>query len=461
MALAAACTWEVRTTGSETSGGGFVTGASGTDWSQQDAAQVTFNGTTIAATCAQNGTTLTVSGYTTAVTDIGNILQITGGTNFIAGFYQITGQGTGTWTLDRTPATAGAGSAMTGAMGGALASPGKALGAAVLGNTIWVKSGTYSITSASTNVAAGCLSFGAGATATIVKIFGYGSTRGDGGTKPLLQASGISTFTLITLASDGAWVDNISLDGASLTSSRGISATGNSLVSRCKIANCTNNGYTSSAVTSSTELCEVTGCSTTTAVSGGCHQDLIVHDNTIGGCNASTSGATYIRCQSFNNTGASSDGFVTGTASSYTDCLAYGNGRHAFNVTAGNVLFRLTNCLAVGQTAGGANGFNASATCDSIIMLNCAGYNNTTNVSANILNNTGFVTLTADPFVNAAGSPPDFSLNNNAGGGAALRAAGLPTPSGAWAVPYLAASSNEDIGALQHAGNLVPLIFGA
>ena len=41
MALAAASVVEVRTAGNDTNGGGFVTGASGTDFSQQDAAQCT------------------------------------------------------------------------------------------------------------------------------------------------------------------------------------------------------------------------------------------------------------------------------------------------------------------------------------------------------------------------------------------------------------------------------------
>jgi hypothetical protein len=56
-------------------------------------------------------------GYTATAADIGNCLNITGGTNFITGWYFITAQGGTTWTLDRN-ATSGAGAAMTGNMGG-------------------------------------------------------------------------------------------------------------------------------------------------------------------------------------------------------------------------------------------------------------------------------------------------------------------------------------------------------
>jgi hypothetical protein len=39
MALNAAIVWEIRTTGAQTNGGGYKTGATGTNYSQQAAAQ--------------------------------------------------------------------------------------------------------------------------------------------------------------------------------------------------------------------------------------------------------------------------------------------------------------------------------------------------------------------------------------------------------------------------------------
>jgi len=49
VALSAAQILEVRSTGSDANGGGFKAGASGTDYSQQDAAQYALTGLTTAA----------------------------------------------------------------------------------------------------------------------------------------------------------------------------------------------------------------------------------------------------------------------------------------------------------------------------------------------------------------------------------------------------------------------------
>jgi hypothetical protein len=145
MALNAAIVWEVRTAGSDNNGGGFKTGATGTDRSQQDAAQATL---TTASTVHTTTTQINVAAgdYTVASTDVGNVLQVTGGTA-TAGFYEITTVDTANnrWTVDRSVGTSG--QTVAGAMGGALASPGKAAGAAsVAGHIIYVKAGTYSIT---------------------------------------------------------------------------------------------------------------------------------------------------------------------------------------------------------------------------------------------------------------------------------------------------------------------------
>jgi len=48
-------------------------------------------------------------------------------------------------------------------------------------------------------------------------------------------------------------------------------------------------------------------------------------------------------------------------------------------------------------------------------------HNVTGSTHSNLTAGTNDITLTADPFVDAAGSPPDFNLNADAGGGATLR----------------------------------------
>src|SRR5437667_9506862 len=118
MALSASTVWEVRqATGNDNNGGGFVVGASGTDYSQQTTAQLSL--TDLATTGVVTTLTSVTGGFTSAM--VGNIIHIISGTNFTAGFYQITVfTNSNTVTLDRAPTTA-AGVSGTGSVGGALA----------------------------------------------------------------------------------------------------------------------------------------------------------------------------------------------------------------------------------------------------------------------------------------------------------------------------------------------------
>jgi hypothetical protein len=89
LTLSALITWEVRNGGSDNNGGGFKAGASGTDRSLQDAAQATLS----AASVIHSTTTqinVAVGDFTVSAADVGNVLQVTGGTA-TAGFYEITG----------------------------------------------------------------------------------------------------------------------------------------------------------------------------------------------------------------------------------------------------------------------------------------------------------------------------------------------------------------------------------
>src|SRR5438105_2387727 len=123
MALSATIVWEVRNGGSDTNGGGFDSAASGTDRSLQTAAQVAIdNGAITCTTPAANSNTLTfTAGYTPSAADVGNVVNITAGTNMNTGRYTITAQTSTTWTLagaSNLTTAGGAGSAITGNMGG-------------------------------------------------------------------------------------------------------------------------------------------------------------------------------------------------------------------------------------------------------------------------------------------------------------------------------------------------------
>lgn len=79
---------------------------------------ITFDGTIVRATTSGASATITVIGHTVVSTDVSKILQITSGTNFIAGQYTVEAVDTAanTWTLNAV-ATTGSGSAMAGATG--------------------------------------------------------------------------------------------------------------------------------------------------------------------------------------------------------------------------------------------------------------------------------------------------------------------------------------------------------
>lgn len=433
MALAAAIVWEVRTGGSDNSGGGFKTGAAGTDFSQQDAAQDTGTNLTVDAV---DNTKVTPDAHTPAAADVGNVIQITAGIGYTTGFYEITAQDGVEWTLDRSPAAIGV-SGGTWALGGALVSPGKAGSAHVAGNTIYVKAGTYTITSASTNVAGGCPSLTTpSSTTTSTRLIGYNTTRDDDGTKPLLQASGISTFALVTLAQNTE-VRNLSLDGASLTSSRGVAGGTGTFSYLCKAANCTNSGFSAGIAI----LCEATGCATQAAFNVVTCIACTSYSNTISGF----LDGNCIDCVSANNTGASSDGFnITVNQSRYVNCKAYTNGRSGFNFSAPSAAKAnwLINCISYNNVTSDYG----SLAFDFGFLIKCAGVTVDADITAK--NKIGFVTLTGDPFANAAGN--DFSLNNTAGAGAACRAAGIPGSSSPYTLPGLSTNSYPDLGASQH-----------
>jgi hypothetical protein len=153
MALAATIVFEIRTGGSDLNGGGFNSTAAGTDRSQQTAAQLVIDNAAVTCTTpAANSNTLTFTlGYVPSAADVGNLVNIAGGTNINAGVYEITAAAGATWTLAgaaNLTTAGGAGSAITGRMGGCMASPGKVGSVMVAGNDLYVRQATYNITSA-------------------------------------------------------------------------------------------------------------------------------------------------------------------------------------------------------------------------------------------------------------------------------------------------------------------------
>lgn len=436
MALSANTVWNVRTGGSDNNGGAFVSGATGVNRSLQDGAHATPTGTVHTTTTQMN-----VVGHTVHADDIGNLLQVTAGTA-TAGFYQITNVDVpnNRWTMDRSMGTSTQ-TITTSAMGGALASPGKASGAATVAQMIiYIKSGTYTIASATGNIATGCMTL-----SQRVYVEGYDSTQGDLGTPPLLQASGISTFTIIAQPNSSlpSNITNITVDGAALTSSRGFGCCGT--LYKCKALNCTNSGFAIVSSQAATIVqCQATGCSTQPAFVGTFAAfNCIAWSNTITGFSCGTNSGCFVRCVSVSNSGASSDGFtMSGNRIGLYNCIAYNNGRDGFRIAAGQI--ETVNCI--GEDNAGW-GFNASANTDGLEFFHCAGFSNTSgeiNVgTGKYTRSLNFVTGSSSFFTNAGSG--DFSLNNTAGAGADAREAGIPG-----AFYGVATTSYLDIGAAQH-----------
>lgn len=445
MAISANTVLEVRLTGSDTNGGGFVTGASGTDWSQQDSAQysvtdgVTAGSTTITSATASFGTDV-----------VGNIMYVQGGTGSVtAGWYQITARTNSTTiTVDRsTGLTAGTG--VTLKIGGALASPGQ--GSAILnanaqdGLIMYIKynASPYVVTSASTNVSGGCCA----PPNNRVYIVGYDTTRARYApfqNRPTIQLnSGVSSATIFANLNAQYSLQSVILDANAQTSSTCFQSSGEAFF--VKAMNYTTAGIRQNTFSLIQTLCEVVG--------GGA------------GASHNINAAIVISCSSHGNAAAPGI-FVTGAA---FNCLSYGNTGDGFGMQPGGGVTSIVNCTSYGNTG---RGFYLGNTAPSILtvinsiaegngsygymvntgmgqLINCADYNNTSGRK----NTASFWAADLSPvngsgsfFNNAAGG--DFGLNATSGAGAAVRASSFPGSSGfpglSSTIPYL------DIGAVQH-----------
>jgi hypothetical protein len=372
--------------------------------------------------------------------DVGNTVNVTGGTGFTTGRYNVRSVVSSNATVDRAVGTTSS-TGGTGTLGGAMASPGAAAGFVVSGNTVWVKSGTYTF-SATANVSGGRVN-----SALICHWRGYQTTRGDNGTRPVFDA-GAATMTLFTQSSGaGSLVENLDLtNSAARAAVAGFSVGQNVTARRLRATSMTGVGLTAASSSGKYSFCEMVSCAGGFLSSG--------TGNSFAGCVArscsaygfqvsATQSAYWDRCVAYaiSNTGflvasAGGDGVASG-------CVAYGctgASGHGFSSTTGG-RFAATGSAAYGNAQ---KGFFGASSGLSNWLASCAGGNNTGGDQSAFDAGTveGFITLTADPFTNAA--LLDFTLNTAAGGGALLRAAGWPAT-----LPGLAGTGYPDVGAYQ------------
>lgn len=439
MALSASTVWEVRTTGADTNGGGYVTGSSGTDFSQQAAAQFAL---TTVTTAAANAICLSASAATTMV---GNIAQIISGTNFTAGFYQILSVVAGvSFTLDRT-CTSAAGANGVVNIGGGFLTIQKAMTAMTVADQIaYVKFGTYNIASALTPVSATLTRY-------YNRIIGYNTTHGDepaGAARPTVATNG-NAIVAFNMSFNGWELRNFIIDGAG--ASKG--TTGVSTSQYCSVINCKVANFSTAGLTGNNSLflnCELTG-NATAAINTGTASSVIgcwIHDNTGIAVNVGGAGCVVIRNIITNNTGASSDGiFCTGAIAPMTlNNVIYGCGRDGIrNANAYLQLGSVAMNNIIAKNVG--FGINASgALAQSYLQFNYnALWSNTAGNYSGITAGANDVALSADPFISSVSSGAgNWGLSTTAAG-LSLRAVGFPaTYIDVTTVDYL------DIGAAQH-----------
>ena len=420
-AFNAATEWDVRTTGNDANGGGFQVGATGTDYSQQDAAQYAYDDIVIGTP----NTTATSVDRAFSALDPGNVVNITAGTNCTVQRAQIVSQVGGVATFDKALGTIG--STCTGSLGGSLLTPGAAAVLVVAGNRVHLKAGTYTVTSSVTpnNVRH--------------RWTGYSATHDDWGTPPLVTTStdSVNLFTFGTGA-DRA-IENISMSHTAATRGKGIyssGTSGNLLVHACILDGFTvgidsdlpRDGMTVTAT-------EIKNCS-----SDGLRQDkrLYVSDSYI-----HNNGGLGIQCQGggqelvvvnsiiTNNTGGGIQTYTLPT--SIRGCTIAGNGGDGIlDSTTENYRSAHFEDNIIYDNDGWGIAFASDTppllwtSWYNALGANTRGdYGKTATATAKTPSReTGKVTLTADPFTNAAAG--DYSLNNAAGGGALLKGTGFP-----------------------------------
>lgn len=463
MALAATIDIDVRSTGVDTSGGGWNTAAAGVDYSQQDAAQQTIDLVTNTAIVHTTTTQIQFATYTPSANDVGNIIQVTGGTA-TAGFYEITAADVANkrWTCDRSLGTSA--QTISGAMGGGLKTIGKA-GAVpiVAGNKILIKyhaSNVYTSTSTTANVSDGRLSISVGSATAPVTVSGYQTTHGDDtGNWPTIRwgvnaaSTAIIGFTGIFLAM------RMNIDGnrANFTSTRGIGATAvTGGVIQCKIFNCSASGFIATGGTHLVHRCEFTNCTAAGAIRiATASQECVVsecyiHDNGIDGIAFEQAIRLVLVRNVFDtNTGTH---FTFNTTAITDGPFVYHNTFYAATSHAANLNGSTTPAVFSGNLfeANGGYGVNCSAagTHPGVVFRYNGFYNNTSgkydttkilsyNVAGEVNNTTGTF------FVDAANA--DFRLNNLPNQGASARSV-VPTYPG---LPSVATAL--DLGAYQHA----------
>lgn len=432
--------WDVRPgAGSDSNGGGFVAGATGVDYSQQNAAQYALTGVT---SSGAGSTVLTAS----AATDmVGNIAQVISGSNFTTGLFEITSVVAG---VSITFSTRGDGTAIcsgTGAsgvinVGGALASIAviglQTYSDGFNGNIIWVK-GSLTVTS---NLQP----------ASSVSFAGFGTTHGDR-VRANITTSTNSTKLFTWGNVYEATFSSFNFSNTASSREKCIDPNNNWAM---QFFNCSFDGFTYAyfggkpAVKGDQENnvvfidCEVKNCTATdgalqfydprNVIIDGCW----IHDNAGEGIivdgGAGVPGSIVVERTVF-DTNVNNGFLVKNSAAggrpariyAFYSCVFYNNGANGLKIenTTYQDTLRVKNSILYGNTL---FGIYRDTTTDLTLKMygtaNAYGANGSGPRGGMWPVEPDAVTLTGDPFTSAAAG--DFTLNNTSGAGAACKTTG-------------------------------------
>lgn len=443
-ALSSTVQWDVRTTGSDSNGGGFNGAGSGagTDFSQQNAAQYTFSD--LASTSGTtNPCVVTSASHNFVAADNRNIIHISAGTNWTTGWYEIVSTAANAATLDRACGSVASISGGTYFVGGALQTMDQANTNLVASNTVNVKSGTYTRT---TTLAL--------AVSTPATWIGFQTTHSDYGTAPVVTTATNST-DLISIG-EGVTV-GVTLDNFAFTNTAGTPAIGIVSVSNnsnyVAVRNCSFSGFTNAIngdnvgahfeflglVIAATEIKNSTSDGINLTSSFATIESSWIHGNTGSGLRATSSANHFTVVQSILSNNGGSGIAASNSPVSIIDSVLASNTSDGLTATTSQVIF-LSNTIIYGNGGFGVNG-NVASVANS--GRNNAYGSNTSGARNNFAAAQGDITLTANPFT----SSTNFAPNNTAGGGAAVKSAGYPG-----AFPGGTTTGTINVGAVQTAG---------
>jgi len=423
MSIASNTIFEVRSTGSPTNGIGYTPGSSGTDWTQQAAAQ--YASTDLVLTTGSVNISSATANWGTDV--VGNLIYVAGGTGAVVGnWYQIQVRNSATSiSVDRSTGLV-TGTGATGNIGGAADSLGTIASMPVVasGMIVYVK-GNTAVSSATINVPGGVVNNGLN-----VIFVGYQTNRTQSNTDAICTIS--YNVSRVTMCQSRSLWYNFLFDGNAQATARLCAS--NDVFFRCLIQKMN--------VASSGGIGSFHSCGATL-------NSAAVFTNPAFSCEAWANTATpfasltYVDCISYGNTGGA-DGFnMGGNCVTARNCDSYGNAGAGFNLGSNSRVAVMDNCHAEGNTgAGFLVGNNSFGT----LLNSCSTFGNTGSSISGTATMTkfNFQALTVGTvYTNAAGN--DFSKNNLVNQGAALRAAADPQT-----FPRGLTANKRDAGAAQH-----------